>query len=297
MITSFPKYALLFFFLATVSSCVGQAGLVDSQASVITLTSAQETAVAGAINRIKKHSETKNFHTVIDYPFVITGNLSNEELLHWRSRIQRTRKALKKKYFKSDPKKLIQVWLFKDIESYYDFNHKLWGISSPISPYGFYLPSKNIMVMNIATGGGTLTHELVHPYMETNFSASPLWFNEGLGSLYEKSSYPGGRIKGLVNWRLQVLKASIRAKTAPGLKEMMATSPEEFYGVNKEVHYAQARYLMYYLQTRGLLAKYYSEFSKNAIVDPSGMNTLIMLIEEDTIDEFEERWLTFVESL
>ena len=40
-------------------------------------------------------------------------------------------------------------------------------------------------IMNIATGGGTLVHEIVHPYVEANFPGCPAWFNEGLGSLYE----------------------------------------------------------------------------------------------------------------
>ena len=39
--------------------------------------------------------------------------------------------------------------------------------------------------MNSATALGTLSHELVHPYMETNFPNVPSWFNEGLASLYE----------------------------------------------------------------------------------------------------------------
>ena len=42
--------------------------------------------------------------------------------------------------------------------------------------------------MNIATGGGTLVHEIVHPFMAANFEQCPSWFNEGLGSLYEQSA-------------------------------------------------------------------------------------------------------------
>lgn len=295
MIRFILRWMLLVLFLGLSSSCAEQSSLVEIQHPIRTLTPAEEASVSGLVK--KMHPDTKDFHVVVDFPFVVTGNLSKEKLLHWRSRIQRTRKALKQKYFKHDPKRLIQVWLFKDTESYYDFNYRLWRIDSPISPYGFYLPSKNIMVMNIATGGGTLTHELVHPYVEANFPASPLWFNEGLGSLYERSSYPRGRIQGLSNWRLKVLKASIRAKTAPSLKEMMTTSNEEFYGVSKALHYAQARYLMYYLQSKGLLADYYSEFSKNVVADPSGVNTLVRLTGAGSIDDLEVSWLAFIDSL
>jgi hypothetical protein len=59
--------------------------------------------------------------------------------------------------------------------------------------------------MNIQTGGGTLVHEIVLPFMEANFPQCPPWFNEGLGSLYEASSERDGEIIGLLNWRLKGL--------------------------------------------------------------------------------------------
>ena len=57
-----------------------------------------------------------------------------------------------------------------------------------------FMNADNALVMNIATGGGTLVHEIVHPFMEANFPACPSWFNEGLGSLYEQSGARDGRI-------------------------------------------------------------------------------------------------------
>ena len=66
------------------------------------------------------------------------------------------------------------------------------------------------LVMNIATGGGTLVHEIVHPFVAANFPDCPAWFNEGLGSLYEQCGEEDGQIHGYTNWRLPGLQAAIR---------------------------------------------------------------------------------------
>ncbi len=66
--------------------------------------------------------------------------------------------------------------------------------------------------MDISTGGGTLVHEIVHPFIEANFPNCPPWLNEGLGSLYEQSGEVQGRIHGFTNWRLHGLQADIKAR-------------------------------------------------------------------------------------
>ena len=65
--------------------------------------------------------------------------------------------------------------------------------------------------MNIGTGGGTLVHEVVHPFIAASFPAAPAWFNEGLASLYEAVREKDGQFWGLPNWRLDGLKRAIRA--------------------------------------------------------------------------------------
>lgn len=111
--------------------------------------------------------------------------------------------------------------------------------------------------MNIATGGGTLVHEIVHPFVEANFPSCPAWFNEGLGSLYEQSAERKGQIVGLTNWRLAGLQWVIRTGKLPSFKAFTAQSDRVFYTSARGNNYAQARYLCCYLQERGLLRKYY----------------------------------------
>ena len=90
-------------------------------------------------------------------------------------------------------------------------------------------------------------HEIVHPFMATNFPACPAWFNEGLGSLYEQCGDNRGRIHGYTNWRLDGLQRAIRNGRVPAFRTLTATTEHEFYQEDPGTNYGQSRYLCYYL--------------------------------------------------
>src|SRR5258706_12901051 len=114
--------------------------------------------------------------------------------------------------------------------------------------------------MNIGTGSGTLVHEIVHPFMRANFPNCPAWFNEGLASLYEASVEKNGHIQGLINWRFKGLEKAIKEGRTISFQQLTSMSEAQFYGgASYSEHYAQARYLCYYLQEKGLLAKFYHQ--------------------------------------
>src|SRR5664279_1403049 len=99
--------------------------------------------------------------------------------------------------------------------------------------------------MNFATGGGTLVHEIVHPFVEADFPDAPSWLNEGLGSLFEQSAERNGHIIGLTNWRLAGLQKAIRKKGLTTFEALAKTSSSEFYRDHEGTNYAEARYLLY----------------------------------------------------
>jgi len=61
--------------------------------------------------------------------------------------------------------------------------------------------------------------------------------------------------------------------------------------------YAQARYLCYYLQEKGLLTKFYQQFLANQKHDPSGYNTLKKVLAQEDMDAFKRNWEAFVLAL
>ena len=247
--------------------------------------------------KLKKKLTGREFTVIAEKPFVVIGDEDAASVKLWAENVIRgTVTRLKQDYFKKDPNETLEIWLFKDAASYQKHAKEFFG-DTPDTPYGYYSPSKKALVMNIATGGGTLVHEIVHPFVEANFPDCPAWFNEGLGSLYEQSGTVNGHIYGYTNWRLPGLQKAIEKKSVPSFETLTSTTTREFYNQDKGTNYAQARYLCYYLQERKLLVKFYREFTANAKTDPTGYKTLQKVLSVRDMNAFQRRWERFVMNL
>jgi hypothetical protein len=241
-----------------------------------------------------RKKQPPGFSVVISPPFVVIGDEAEsvvkrraEQTVRWAV------EKLKAEYFRRDPSEIIDVWLFKDRESYERNSWKLFR-DRPGTPYGYYSAEHRALVMNIATGGGTLVHEIVHPFVRANFPAAPAWLNEGLGSLYEQCMDKDGRIWGLPNWRLHGLQAAIRAGELQSFEKLTATTDRQFYREDSGTNYAQARYLLLYLQERGLLRRFYAEFAAGHRADPTGYRTLHRVLGNPDMARFQREWSAWV---
>ncbi|MBK6722720.1 MAG: hypothetical protein IPG58_05400 [Acidobacteria bacterium] len=247
--------------------------------------------------QIRAKLKDRGFTVIVERPFIVIGDEPDDRVALWAKEIIRgTVTRLKQDYFAKDPINILEIWLFKD-EASYRKHAKEFFDDEPDTPYGYYSPSKKTLIMNIATGGGTLVHEIVHPFVEANFPDSPAWFNEGLGSLYEQSGTVNGHIYGYTNWRLRGLQNGLRTKIVPTFKAMTSMTDGEFYREATGTNYAQARYLCYYLQEKGLLRKFYKEFVANAKTDPTGYETLQRVLAERNMTAFQRKWEAFVMKL
>jgi len=234
------------------------------------------------------------FTVVVEPPFVVLGDDLPETVKGHAARVVRWAvDRLKRDFFAQEPERILDVWLFKDGASYESNALSLFG-ERPSTPYGYYSPEHGALVMNIATGGGTLVHEIVHPFMAANFPNCPAWFNEGLGSLFEQADERQGHIVGLPNWRLPGLKRAIRRGTVPSFREFTRTSTHAFYEEDPGTNYAQARYLLYYLQEQGLLVRYFHDFLAHAKQDATGYRSLERVLGNPDMTAFQARWASFV---
>jgi len=235
-----------------------------------------------------------DFSILIQPPFVVVGD-EPEQVVRERSEttIKWAVDKLKQDFFSKDPEEIIDVWLFKDSDSY-EKHAKLIFNDKPTTPYGYYSRQHRALIMNIATGSGTLVHEIVHPFVEANFPSCPPWLNEGLGSLYEQCGEHDGHIHGFVNWRLPGLQKAIKAGEVPSFKELTAMDTAAFYGHARGINYAQARYLCYYLQEKGLLVKFYKQFLQQHPSDPGGFKTLQNVLGEPDMNVFKKKWERYV---
>ena len=236
----------------------------------------------------------RGYTVLVEPPFVVVGDGPPDAVRQRAAGTVRwTVRKLEQDFFDQRPKRILDVWLLSSKASYEAQNRRLFG-GPPSTPYGYYSARYGALVMNIATGGGTLVHEIVHPYMEANFPACPAWFNEGLGSLFEQSAERDGHIVGLTNWRLAGLQRAIRRGEIPSIETLTHTTDDQFYADDSGVHYAEARYLLYYLQERGLLREYYRRFHRNQKKDPSGYDTLVALLGERDMPAFQRRFERYV---
>jgi hypothetical protein len=233
----------------------------------------------------------------IERPFIVVGDGPPTEVeAIAQDTVRWAVDRLKRDYFKRDPEEIITIWLFKDDASYRRNTKQVFG-DEPTTPYGYYSADHRALIMNIATGTGTLVHEIVHPYVRANFPKCPAWFNEGLGSLYEQCGERDGHIIGHTNWRLAGLQRAIKADELPSFAALCSTTDREFYGDSRGTNYAQARYLCYYLQEQGKLTQFYRDFVVNQKTDPTGYKTLVKTLGEPDMKAFQTNWETFVMGL
>lgn len=244
--------------------------------------------------QLEKKLKGRNFTVLIEEPFIVAGDGSQDSVKQYSlTTVKWAVDKLKQDYFTKDPADILEIWLFKDDASYRKHAKEFFN-DEPDTPYGYYSPSKKALIMNISTGGGTLVHEIVHPFMEANFPNCPAWFNEGMGSLYEQTGEVDGHIHGFTNWRLPGLQKGLKQKIVPSFKKMTAMTDEEFYREDTGTNYSQARYLCYYLQQKKLLVKFYKEFLANYKTDPTGYKSLQKVLGERDMNAFQSKWEAYV---
>jgi hypothetical protein len=296
---------LLPFGLVLTLGCQGARSNVESTIdrepahSVITSASARFTEgdFARHVAQLKKRLPSREFSIVIQQPFVVIGDEPRSVV---QQRAEDTVKwavdRLKQDFFTKDPNEILDIWLFKDEASYEKHTQLLFG-EKPTTPYGYYSSAHKALIMNIGTGGGTLVHEIVHPFMEANFPACPPWLNEGLGSLYEQCGEVEGHIHGFTNWRLPGLQRALRSGKVPSFETLTSMNSNDFYSQDKGTNYGQARYLCYYLQEKGLLVKFYQEFFAHQNDDPTGFKSLQKVLAEPDMAAFKTKWEKYVMEL
>jgi hypothetical protein len=168
--------------------------------------------------------------------------------------------------FAKRPAKAVAVYLFPNAVPYQAFCKAHMG-GACLSKYGSYHPDRRWIVMNAGLGLGTLTHELIHPIVETDFPSAPIWINEGIASLFEAPFITGpGEITGTKNWRLPRLMASLATVR---FESLFGMDDGTFRDASEDLHYAQARYICQWLDEKGWLFPFYQRW-RDSTDDPTG---------------------------
>lgn len=249
----------------------------------------------GRINELKEKLSDDFIVKKHSY-FVIASNLSETETDKiLTGTIDKAVECFYNDYFFVKPDEATTIFLFKNDGTYRLWAKKLYD-DDDLSRYGYYKPSEKTMLMNINTGTGTLVHEMTHALARYDFPDIPSWFNEGLGSLYERCSLNNKEILGYVNWRLPALQDALKDKSYTSIDVLVKTDWEEFYGTRSEVNYSQARYLCMYLQELSLLKNFYKQFRDTFNEDKTGKKQLEKITGK-SLKELESDYISWVNTL
>jgi len=234
---------------------------------------------------------------VFEPPFLLIGE---EEPILVRARAERTIRPmsawLMQEYFETAPESYVDVWLYADHESYLDHTRYVAG-GAPREAWGFYSGALRAIHLDASHGSPVVRHEIVHAHLDADCPDCPVWFDEGLATLYEKTARVGDRVQGVHNGRLDTLQRAIWFDRTTRLGAFTALTADEFYAGTSTLYYAEARYLCYYLQTEQLLTPFYHQLRLDLPDDPTGQATLAAILGVSDLDHFQERWEASYESV
>ncbi len=224
---------------------------------------------------------------VVDrYPFLVTGNVSLREMQQALDQVVfPTYRALMIDYFDHPPSQPVTLVLMSDEQSFVDVLGRM-GYAGRKEYAGIYSRDDRRLVLNLATGEGTLAHELTHALAHADFLKMPEWFDEGLAALHEESVFTadGRRLIGQPNWRDNLLREAYQRPSRPTLAGMITGS---FGSSAPAVDYALARNLCRYLQTRQLLGAFYRKCRARIHDDPTGGLSLLEIAGSGSFAELD----------
>lgn len=234
------------------------------------------------------------FSSIVRAPFVVVGD-TNESLLNrlYRETIEPTARALAIAFFDRTPDRPISIVLLSGDDSYQACALQLDG-QRRAAFAGYYERRDHRIVVNVATGRGTIAHELAHALSHFDFPEMPEWFDEGLASLHEDARFSADRLRitGLPNWRKRDLLPAAKKGRLQSLEQLITAV--RVRPSHQAVDYAQARFFCLFLQQRGLLEPFYRKFRSNVANDPTGLRTMEAMFDVNDlmpVDAEFRRWL------
>jgi hypothetical protein len=232
-------------------------------------------------------------------PWILAGESTAAELqTTYEVMIEPAWRAMAREYFHTAPDRPITVLLCSTERAYRHWAEQLF-FDRGVSRFGYYKPGRRAMVVNTAEGTGALLHEMTHALMAFDFPDAPLWFEEGLATLHEAAglevSAQGTSLKGRVNWRLQILRRSIRSGRPPRLQTLFHV--RKLRGPDEAVRYAEARYFCLFLQHENRLTAYYQRLRNGGDRDPRGERALQEILPHASWTALDARFLRWLSSL
>jgi hypothetical protein len=181
----------------------------------------------------------------------------------------------------------LNIYLFESGYAYRAYVAKTGG---PETPYGYYVSARNLLVVNVQSGLGTATHELVHHFVARAFPEGrpAQWINEGFAGFFEKfigRLDPEGRLTISVgyfsNWRFPFVKENV--ETLGLLKLIVFADGDQ----------SSASAFMLFLHRQNLLRSFMVELIRAGPSDSAGIASLQKICGKD-LPAIEREWKDWI---
>jgi RNase P/RNase MRP subunit p29 len=168
---------------------------------------------------------------------------------------------------------------------------------------GYFDPRTNVLMCGdipsmAQARASVVTHEFTHALHFADQAARgqphPIWLVEGLGSLFESARVVDDALVPRHGARLSTIKAAVRRDQALPWRRIMQLSHASFMEV-ADLAYAQSRYMCFYMWEKGLLKRFYDEYTQTSSFQ--GDRTALESFEiafGRPIDEVERDWKAWV---
>jgi hypothetical protein len=197
--------------------------------------------------------------------------------------------------FTTPPVEAVTVYVFSSTTRFTAFcRTRIPGRCDADTPFGLYHASTREIFVDASRGISSVGHEMLHPLMQADFPRAPKWLCEGFAALFERPVFDAaGAVHGAKQWRLErnlypaLLAPAKRPETR--LDALFAMDDAAFESGDVNLHYAVARYLLEWLDSKKLLWSFYEGWRDGVLDDPTGVNTFLALVGE-TPQMAEEEW-------
>ena len=123
----------------------------------------------------------------------------------------------------------------------------------------------------------------------------PIWVAEGFATLAETSEIENGHLVPLPNPRLDYLKKAVPSNKLIPLRQFIKFDQGQ-YMQQAQLSYAEGRYIMMYLHSKGLLRKWYDAYVDSFKDDESGGKALESVLGKN-LEEIDKDFAAYIKAL
>jgi C-terminal processing protease CtpA/Prc/RNase P/RNase MRP subunit p29 len=227
-------------------------------------------AAATAVARItkelgKKGIDAKQYREHYDRQnnFVYLHTRTDEEFSAIRKGLEEFADYQWKNLFQNRPGQPLYIVLLNSKDTPKYFPQSVGGMFSAGSNALVCGDSPAFKLVRASVTVHEFTHALHFADMAARRQQHPIWLVEGLATLFESADHEDGKVAPRHNHRLTVVQEALRRERTMPWTALTRLNHMQFM-INAQLAYAQARYMLFYMQEKGLLKKFYDEYTKGA---------------------------------